>query len=82
MRLLLLQSIIELSRTQDEEVGDGTTSVIILGGSLYIQDEVAEVVQLQLGSPQTTNTTLHWMSCIAATSQLRLCVISTCLPLW
>ena len=28
---LLPQSIIELSRTQDEEVGDGTTSVIILG---------------------------------------------------
>ncbi len=28
---LLLQSMIELSRTQDEEVGDGTTSVIILG---------------------------------------------------
>ena len=28
-----LQSIIELSRTQDEEVGDGTTSVIILGTS-------------------------------------------------
>ena len=27
----ILQSIIELSRTQDEEVGDGTTSVIILG---------------------------------------------------
>ena len=26
-----VQSIIELSRTQDEEVGDGTTSVIILG---------------------------------------------------
>jgi chaperonin GroEL (HSP60 family) len=25
------QSMIELSRTQDEEVGDGTTSVIILG---------------------------------------------------
>jgi chaperonin GroEL (HSP60 family) len=33
VRLPLLQSIIELSRTQDEEVGDGTTSVIILGGS-------------------------------------------------
>lgn len=29
--LFLAQSIIELSRTQDEEVGDGTTSVIILG---------------------------------------------------
>lgn len=26
-----LQSMIELSRTQDEQVGDGTTSVIILG---------------------------------------------------
>ena len=26
-----MQSMIELSRTQDEEVGDGTTSVIILG---------------------------------------------------
>lgn len=28
------KSMIELSRTQDEEVGDGTTSVIILGGFL------------------------------------------------
>lgn len=27
------QSMIELSRTQDEEVGDGTTSVIVLGVS-------------------------------------------------
>lgn len=27
----LFQSMIELSRTQDEEVGDGTTSVIVLG---------------------------------------------------
>ena len=26
--------MIEISRTQDEEVGDGTTSVIILGRSL------------------------------------------------
>jgi T-complex protein 1 subunit gamma len=25
------KSMIELSRTQDEEVGDGTTSVIVLG---------------------------------------------------
>ena len=29
--LSAMQSMIELSRTQDEEVGDGTTSVIILG---------------------------------------------------
>eukprot|EP00898_Chlorokybus_atmophyticus_P008653 jgi/Chlat1/878/Chrsp107S01319 len=28
------KSMIELSRTQDEEVGDGTTSVIILGGEM------------------------------------------------
>jgi T-complex protein 1 subunit gamma len=28
------KSVIELSRTQDEEVGDGTTSVIILGKHL------------------------------------------------
>lgn len=28
---LSMQSMIELSRTQDEEVGDGTTSVIVLG---------------------------------------------------
>merc|ERR1719271_1902962 len=28
------KSMIELSRTQDEEVGDGTTSVIILAGQL------------------------------------------------
>ena len=27
------KSMIELSRTQDEEVGDGTTTVIILGSS-------------------------------------------------
>jgi T-complex protein 1 subunit gamma len=29
------KSMIELSRAQDEEVGDGTTSVIILGSCLY-----------------------------------------------
>lgn len=28
------KSVIELSRTQDEEVGDGTTSVIVLGESV------------------------------------------------
>ena len=28
------KNMIELSRTQDEECGDGTTSVIILGASL------------------------------------------------
>jgi T-complex protein 1 subunit gamma len=29
------KSMIELSRTQDEEVGDGTTTVIILGRQIY-----------------------------------------------
>jgi len=28
--------MIEISRTQDEEVGDGTTSVIILGNFTYL----------------------------------------------
>lgn len=31
--------MIELSRTQDEEVGDGTTSVIVLGTSLLFLNE-------------------------------------------
>lgn len=30
------KSVIELARVQDEEVGDGTTSVIILTGELMI----------------------------------------------
>lgn len=30
------KSMIELSRTQDEEVGDGTTTVIILGMSTHV----------------------------------------------
>ena len=30
------KSMIEISRTQDEEVGDGTTSVIILGKGILI----------------------------------------------
>jgi T-complex protein 1 subunit gamma len=29
------KSMVELSRTQDEEVGDGTTSVIILGKMMH-----------------------------------------------
>lgn len=33
------KSMIELSRSQDEEVGDGTTSVIILAGELLYQAE-------------------------------------------
>ena len=33
------KSMIEISRTQDEEVGDGTTSVIILGKSARSQQE-------------------------------------------
>ena len=35
----IVQSMIELSRTQDEEVGDGTTSVIILGNLLLCCSE-------------------------------------------
>lgn len=32
------KSMLELSRTQDEECGDGTTSVIILGQASFLQD--------------------------------------------
>lgn len=32
--------MIELSRTQDEEVGDGTTSVIILGTNSFLKVKV------------------------------------------
>lgn len=34
------KSMIELSRTQDEEVGDGTTSVIVLAGEIMASAEV------------------------------------------
>lgn len=39
------KSMIELSRTQDEEVGDGTTSVIVLGRS----DLLAYIKRKQIG---------------------------------
>ena len=32
--------MIEISRTQDEEVGDGTTSVIILGKTILLLDKI------------------------------------------
>lgn len=34
------KSMIEISRTQDEEVGDGTTSVIILGKTILLLDKI------------------------------------------
>lgn len=37
------KSMIELSRTQDEEVGDGTTTVIILGRSRLVDREGTEL---------------------------------------
>ena len=42
------KSMIEISRTQDEEVGDGTTSVIILAGELL---KVAEPFLLESMHP-------------------------------
>ena len=42
------KSMIELSRTQDEEVGDGTTTVIILGKEITRSGRaVANVLQLE-----------------------------------
>ena len=47
------KSMIELSRTQDEEVGDGTTSVIILAGEIlaqtfpYIEKNIHPIIIIQ-----------------------------------
>ncbi|CDK24443.1 unnamed protein product [Kuraishia capsulata CBS 1993] len=47
------KSMIELSRTQDEEVGDGTTTVIILAGEIlaqafpYIEKNIHPVIVIQ-----------------------------------
>ncbi|KAF3617085.1 T-complex protein 1 subunit gamma [Capsicum annuum] len=38
------KSMIELSRTQDEEVGDGTTSVIVLGGGEQVSEASIDVL--------------------------------------
>lgn len=41
------KSMIELSRTQDEEVGDGTTTVIILGMQIVCDHRVStDILQL------------------------------------
>lgn len=40
------KSMIELSRTQDEEVGDGTTTVIILGTIITIYTNISDRLQL------------------------------------
>jgi len=39
LHILLQKNIIQLSKTQDEEVGDGTTSVIILAGEILTISE-------------------------------------------
>jgi T-complex protein 1 subunit gamma len=47
------KSMIELSRTQDEEVGDGTTTVIILGmEQLQFDGVLANILQLVRFSPR------------------------------
>ncbi len=41
------KSMIELSRTQDEEVGDGTTTVIILGRhTIFVHRAFTDRIQL------------------------------------
>ncbi len=59
-----MQSIIELSRTQDEEVGDGTTSVIILGEK-HCAPFCAHASALVPPSPSPCHA---------------FCMLSTCLP--
>lgn len=41
--------MIEISRTQDEEVGDGTTSVIILGNHFVVKlDNFMHVIVIEV----------------------------------
>ena len=42
------KSMIEISRTQDEEVGDGTTSVIVLGVYGSLDNRVMEWNQIEI----------------------------------
>ena len=60
------KSMIELSRTQDEEVGDGTTTVIILG--MYPLSECPQILLLIVFSwrnprPGTSSTRTKYTSC-------------------
>eukprot|EP00952_Eustigmatos_sp_NYUAD-ZCMA_P010482 42919-Eustigmatos_ZCMA.PRE.1 len=58
--------MIELSRAQDEEVGDGTTSVIIIGGSLCF----LAIAPLRSGSAGCGG------RCMATTLTLQVCIVS------
>lgn len=50
------KSMIELSRTQDEEVGDGTTTVIILGAYKVWGGEKRHVLTINSGrNPRTSS---------------------------
>ena len=51
------KSMIELSRTQDEEVGDGTTTVIILGRSSSALDYPPMLTESSWGNPCPSSST-------------------------
>ncbi len=53
------KSMIELSRTQDEEVGDGTTTVIILGGCCWCAFFVLCVFYVMAVSIRYTSLVVH-----------------------
>ena len=60
------KSMIELSRTQDEEVGDGTTTVIILGRSSSALDYTRKLTEYSWGNPcpsPSTTRTQHTSCC-------------------
>jgi hypothetical protein len=65
------KSMIELSRTQDEEVGDGTTSVIILGEYLFkivVETVLVSLMGLMRGITFIILSSISWrgLSCCPA----------------
>ena len=40
--------LVELSKAQDDEIGDGTTGVVVLAGALLEQSEVRRIVSFFL----------------------------------
>lgn len=56
------KSIIEIARTQDEETGDGTTSVIVLAGEVmsqaqqFLDQNIHPTVIIQVGHPTSSET--------------------------
>lgn len=63
------KAVIEIARTQDEETGDGTTSVIILTGEImlqakqFLEQDIHPVVIIQVIADKYSSSRFFWISC-------------------